>query len=99
MGKSSLPAEQTPSEGFVLALLLTLPQSLLPDQTGLHYAVSSDPSVLFFSFFSTLSPLSMIGWLCHHSSWCLEAAGAGGEPRVECCRSDPFPHPLGIAGA
>lgn len=73
-----------------LCFLTRLGSVMLFLQTHLSY---------FFPFFSTLSPLSMIRWLCHHSSWYLEAAGVGGEPRVECCRSDPFPHPLGIAGA
>lgn len=85
--------------GFVLALPLTSPQSPLPGQPGLHYVVSSAPSVLVFSLFSTVSPLSMIRCLCHRSSWCLDTAGAGADPRVQCCRSDPFPHTLGIAGA
>lgn len=60
---------------------------------------SFSPICHFFPFFSTVSPLSMIGWLCHHSSRCVEAAGAGGDPKVECSWLDPFLHTLAIAGA
>lgn len=81
------------------SLPLTLPQSLLPGQTGLHSVVSSAPSVLFFFFSSSVSLLSMMGWLCLRSSRCLEAAGAGSNPRAEWCLSEPFPHTLRVAGA
>lgn len=55
---------------------------------------------IFFSpFFPRFLHYRLIRWLCHRSSRCLEAAGAGSDPRLQCCRSDPFPHTLGIAGA